>query len=184
MGIIVLAFSASVIFAQLQSSLNLIFRVPKNQNGASAWHGVLGFVKRRLLSMGILLGFIFILVVSLLVSAAVSYLIAGYDFTEIRVLLFVANFLVFSFLFFLIYKFVPDRKVRISHSVLASIITALLFLCGKSLIGSYIGQTGMASAYGAAGSLVALLAWIYYSALIFFVGAEVSSFFLVKRDVA
>jgi membrane protein len=73
----------------------------------------------------------------------------------------------------------PDRSVRRSHSWMAGLFTAVMFVIGKSAIATYIGQTAIGSAYGAAGSLIVLLVWIYYSALVFFIGAEISSFFII-----
>lgn len=185
-GAIILALSASVVFAQLQSSLNLIFKVDPDEKHQHRFaredRGVVwSFVLRRLLSVGILLAFIFIAIVSLTISASLSYLLNYYQFFGIQVVSEIVNLIVFAGLFFLIYKWIPDRRVKTSNSALAGIITAVLFVIGKALIGNYLGQAAIGSAYGAAGSLIVLLAWIYYSALVFFLGAEFSAFFLIKR---
>lgn len=192
LGAIVLAVSASVVFAQLQSALNLIFRVPNddrelNRHAAALHHeksAVKSFVMRRLLSVGILLAFIFIAIVSLTVSASLSYLLNYYEFVGVRFISEAVNLVVFAALFSLIYKWMPDRRVKTSNSLFAGIVTAVLFVIGKALIGTYLGQAAVGSAYGAAGSLIVLLAWIYYSALVFFIGAELSALFLLRKRVS
>lgn len=180
-GAIILALSASVVFAHLQTALNRIFEVPIQDNAISGfWYSVKDIAKRRLLSVGILLSFIFISIISLTVSAALAYIVTYYEVEGIELLSGVINFAVYSVLFSLIYKFMPDCQVQYRGSFIAGAVTAGLFILGKALIGKYLGQAAVGSAYGAAGSLVVLLAWIYYSSLVFFFGAEVSAVFVFK----
>lgn len=182
-GVIILAFSASIVFIQLQSTLNTIFgaNVIQESQKNSKFHIVKKFFLRRLFSIGILLTLIFISIVSLSISAVLSYFMDSYDFPGIQFASAVVNLVVYSLLFGLLYKWMPDRSVRRNHSWLAGFFTAVMFVLGKSAIGTYIGQAAVGSAYGAAGSLIVLLVWIYYSALVFFMGAELSSFFLKPK---
>lgn len=187
-GFFILAISASVVFAQLQNALNVIFMVEEDdvlQKAQAKYiqstHPVVGFILRRLLSVGMLMAFMFIAIVSLLASASVSYLISQYDFLGLKFVNEVVSFFVFTILFALIYKWMPDRKVKNANCIFAGAITSFLFVVGKALIGTYLGQTAIGSAYGAAGSLIVLLAWIYYSTVVFFVGAEISAMFLIRK---
>nr|WP_228035677.1 YihY/virulence factor BrkB family protein [Oculatella sp. LEGE 06141] len=169
----VLLFGASGVFAELQDSLNAIWNVkakPKNAVG--------GFVRKRLLSFTMVLTIGFLLLVSLVVSAALTALttlmnglMPGFDFLW-QLLNFVISFGVIALLFALIYKYLPDVKITWNDVLIGASMTALLFTIGKSLIGLYLGNSSFGSAYGAAGSLVVVLAWVYYSAQILFFGAE------------
>lgn len=174
LSIITLVIGATAVFAELQSALDRIWRVPV----AVKENGIWALVKTRLLSFGLVLGLGFILMVSLVVSAGLSALgnwwsgwFEGWEIV-LQVLNFVVSFVVFTGLFAVIYKFMP--RVRMSwHDVwIGSIATTLLFSAGKFLIGLYLGKAGMTSGFGAAGSFALLLAWIYYSAQIFLLGAE------------
>lgn len=172
-SVAVLAFSAAGVFYQLQTSLNTVWEVtPKSSQGL--W----SIVKSRLPSLSIIPVIGFLLIVSLAASTAVSAFGAflGTLFPGIIVLLHIAEFLVsfvvIAILFSLIYKILPDVDVRWRDVWLGGAFTSLLFALGKFGIGLYLGKSSLASTYGAAGSLVVLLAWVYYSAQIFFFGAE------------
>ena len=178
-GFGVLFFSASVIFAQLQSSLNIIFEV-SNQNKAITFiqHGR-DFLMRRLVCFGMVLTFVFILIVSLVVSAALSiFLNPSLKFLG-ELIQNLANFIIFTFLFAAIFKWMPDKAAAISNraALWGGGITAFLFAIGKFLIGMYLGQSTLGSVYGAAGSLAVLLVWVYYSSMILLFGAEISLVF-------
>lgn len=180
---VLLAISGSVVFAQLHSALNIIFKVPLvSTESESILDFFKGLISRRLLSLGLFMAFIFISIVSLMVSATVSYLMIDIKVFGIMIISGMANLMVYSVLFALIYKKMTDRYVALTKCFFAGILTAALFVAGKSLIGSYVGHAAMSSAYGAAGSLVVFLVWIYYSALVFFLGAEVSSVFLIENE--
>jgi membrane protein len=136
-------------------------------------------LRKRLLSFSLILGIGFLLMVSLVLSAALSAVGRALERLAAPVWLFEgANFLV-SFLavtlvFALIYRMLPDVHLAWRDVATGALLTALLFVAGKTLIGIYLGRTGMASAYGAAGSLVVVLLWVYYSSLVFFFGAELT----------
>lgn len=170
-----LILSATGLFMELQGSLNTIWGVEEKPG-----QGLRGFVKNRLLSFAMVLGIGFLLLVSLVVSAAVAslakYLGAlapGLGFLTITLNWF-ASFLVITLLFAMIFKVLPDVKIAWREVWVGSVVTALLFSGGKLLLGMYLGRSSTVSAYGAAGSLVLILLWVYYSAQILFFGAELT----------
>jgi membrane protein len=172
-AVVTILFGATGVFAQLQSSLNRIWNVePKPGAGLSA------FVKTRLLSFGMVLGIGFLLLVSLVVSAAVAavgkWATGLLPAAEMLVqgLTFVVSFVLVTLLFAMIFKVLPDVEIAWRDVWIGAAVTALLFTLGKLLIGLYLGKSGVASTYGAAGSLVIVLLWVYFSAQIMFLGAE------------
>ncbi|HEV2847159.1 MAG TPA: YihY/virulence factor BrkB family protein, partial [Thermoanaerobaculia bacterium] len=156
----------------LQTSLNHIWDVkPKPE-------GIKGMLRARAAAFGMILGVGFLLLVSLVVSAALaaldSYvvgLLPGAEFL-LRALGFVVSFAVITVLFAMILRFLPDVKIQWRDVWFGAAVTALLFTIGKFLIGLYLGRSTVASSYGAAGSVIILLLWVYYSAQILFFGAE------------
>jgi len=172
LGSIALLFGASGVFGELQTSLNKIFRVEKKKG-----RGLLGLLKDRFLSFAMVLGIAFLLLVSLVVSAALQAfesIVAGWagDAFLMKALYTVVSFGVLTLLFGLIFKVIPDARLRWRSVTLGAGLTAALFTGGKILIGLYLGKSGVAGKYGAAGSLAVFLIWIYYSAQILFLGAE------------
>jgi membrane protein len=171
-GLGVLLFGATGVFGQLQDSLNTIWEAKPRRAG-----GVWNLVRSRLLSLAAVLGAGFLLLVSLAVSAAVGALVdmAG-RFEALAPFLMaidlVASLLVITILFALIFKYLPDVEIAWRDVWVGAAITAVLFVAGKFGIGLYLGTSDVGSAYGAAGSLIVILVWIYYSALILFYGAE------------
>jgi membrane protein len=175
MGVALLLFGAGGVVGQLQTSLNLIWGVePKGGRG------IIGFLKDRFVSYAMVLGVGFLLLVSLVISAALN---AFDQFIEswipgagavLRGVNFVVSLGLIAFLLASIFKFLPDARIGWKDVAVGALITAILFNVGKYLIGLYIGQSSTTSVYGAAGSLVTLLLWVYYSGLIFFFGAEVT----------
>jgi membrane protein len=166
-GVLTLLFSASGIFSQLQSSLNVIWEAEEKTEGA----GWKTFLRKRVFSMGMVLALAFIAVVSLVVSTGLSAVMPT-DEGIWRAVNLIASLAVFSYLFALIFKYLPDVKISWRHVLFGGFVTALMFTAGKYLIGLYLGKSALGSTYGAAGSLIVLLAWVYYSSLILFVGAE------------
>lgn len=170
---VTLLIGASAVFAQLQRALNTIFDVrPKKGGGAKA--SIFRLLRQRLLSMGMLLVIFFLLVVSLIASAAVGFitdLIPGPPWVW-----HLANTLVtivlFGLLFAAMFKLLPDVILRWKDVVRGGIVTAILFAIGKLGLGIYLAHASVGSSYGAAGSLIVLLVWVYYSATILFLGAE------------
>ncbi|HSU33794.1 MAG TPA: YihY/virulence factor BrkB family protein [Bryobacteraceae bacterium] len=170
---IMLLFGASGVFAELQSALNIIWEAPE-QTSAGVW----GMVKERLFSFGMVLSVGFLLLVSLLVSTGLAYI--GHGFGQLvplppallQAFNLLVSFVIISFLFALMFKYVPNVKVPWRYVIIGALGTALLFTIGKFLLGLYLGKASVGSTYGAAGSLVAVIVWIYYSSQIFFFGAE------------
>lgn len=180
-SVVVLFFGASGVFAELQEALNIIWGVK-----AKPGRGVASFIRKRILSFSAVLGIGFLLLVSLVVSAVLSalgnfmiYSIPGIDLFW-QSLNFVISFVVITFLFALMYKFLPDVKITWRDVLTGATITALLFTIGKFVLGLYLGKGSFGSTYGAAGSLVIILAWVYYSAQILFFGAEFTQVYAKK----
>lgn len=172
-SIAVLMLGASGIFAQLQDALNTVWKV-EPQPG----QGILPFLRKRLSSFVMVLAIGFLLILSLVLSTAVTT-ISKYriDFLPGSQILwenldFIVSLGLMTFLFGLMFKYVPDVKIAWKDVFVGSLITALLFIFGKFLLGMYISQGSLGSAYGAAGSLIVFLAWVYYSAQIILLGAE------------
>ena len=180
-GVILLLFGAGGVVGQLQSSLNMIWGVEPRPGG-----GILGFIKERFISYGMVLGVGFLLLVSLVVSAALSAFdkFLGGAAPGASWVLQIVHFLVslglIAFMFAAIYRFMPDGRIAWRDVAVGGILTALLFNVGKFFIGLYLGQSSVTSVYGAAGSLVTLLLWIYYSSLIFFFGAELTQVYATR----
>ena len=174
-SIVVLFVGASGVFAQLQTALNTVWNVEAKPNA-----GIWEFIRKRLLSFGMVLSIGFLLLVSLMIStalAAISNLDISLfsDFALLwRILNFVISFSLITLLFALIYKYLPDVRIRWKDVWVGATITALLFIFGKYLIGLYLGKSSLGSAYGAAGSLIVFLAWVFYSAQILLFGAELT----------
>jgi membrane protein len=172
-NIILLLSGASVIFGQLQQSLNRIWKVePKPGNG------IIDFVRQRLLSFSMVLVIAFLLLVSLVISTILvisgNYLrdlVPGFTYLW-HLLNFFVSLGIVTLLFAMMFKILPDAKIAWKDVWMGAALTALLFDIGKFLLGLYLGKTSLASAYGAAGSLVIILTWVFYSAQILFLGAE------------
>jgi len=171
-GIGLLIFGASGVFNELQDSLNTVWLVKPKPD-----RGIWGILQDRFLSFSMVMGCCFLLLVSLVVSAALTAVtrMCGLETGIVsHIINFVLSFGVITVLFAMIYRFLPDAVIAWRNVWLGAAITALLFNFGKVLIGIYLGQTAAASSYGAAGSLAVLLIWLYYSAQIFLYGAELT----------
>lgn len=170
---VTLLFGASGVFGELRDALNTIWNAtPKDESG------IMGILKQRLFSFGMVLSVGFLLLASLVISAGLA-LIGKYFAYVIPlpapVLLginFFISFAVITVLFALMFKYVPAIHIAWRYVWTGAIGTSLLFTVGKLLLGLYLGKASVGSAYGAAGSLVAVIVWVYYSAQIFFFGAE------------
>ncbi|MPZ46539.1 MAG: YihY family inner membrane protein [Betaproteobacteria bacterium] len=173
-SILLLIFGATTVFAEIQNALDRIWKVPAARKPAGVW----GFIRTRLLSFGLVLGLAFLLLVSLIVSAAVAALGTwwGQYFEGQEALLQLVNLVVSlvlsTALFSMIYKLMPRTPIAWRDVWIGATVTAVLFEIGKFLIGLYLGKSGVTSGFGAAGSLAVLLIWVYYSAQIFLLGAE------------
>lgn len=173
LGVVAMIFGATGVFAQLQSALNIIWDVV-----AKPGHGIKGFITTRLLSFGVVLVMGFLLLVSLVLSALLSALdtltsgvspLTQFFFQVLNIIVSVG---IITLLFAMIFRYLPDVEIAWRDVWVGAAITAVLFTLGKFGIGLYLGNSGTASTYGAAGSLVVLLLWVYYSAQILFFGAE------------
>ncbi|MBE9043935.1 YihY/virulence factor BrkB family protein [Pleurocapsales cyanobacterium LEGE 10410] len=180
-SVVILFIGASGVFAQLQEALNTVWNVKAKPN-----EGIWGFIRKRLLSFGVVLAIGFLLLVSLIFSAVLSgiskleiNLLPGFE-PLWQILNFAISFGFISLLFALIYKYLPDAKIRWKDVWIGAIITALLFTFGKFIIGLYLGRGSLGSAYGAAGSLIVFLAWVFYSAQILLFGAEFTQVYARK----
>jgi membrane protein len=171
-AIITLIFGASGVFVELRDSLNTIWDAPE------AAGGVKGFVVRRLATFGMVLALGFLLLVSLLISAAIAF-VEHYFMRFLpsstayvgEVANVIISLIAITILFALIFKFVPDVPIDWRDVTIGAVVTAVLFTIGRALLAFYMATAGVGSTYGAAGSLVALLVWVYYSAQIFLFGA-------------
>jgi membrane protein len=174
LGVALLLIGATSVFGELQDALDRIWRAPVRERSAGWWN----LLRTRLLSFGMILGVAFLLMVSLVLGAVISALGKwwGGVFGDWEVLAQVVNllvgFLLTTVVFAMIYKLMPRVQVRWQDVLLGALVTSVLFTAGKFLIGLYIGKSGIASGYGAAGSLIVVFVWVYYSAQIFLVGAE------------
>jgi membrane protein len=174
-SLVVVIIGGSGVFSELRSALNKVWDIqPQNSDGIS------GFIRERLFSYGMVLGIGFLLVASLVLStvvAAVGHFWAGLlPLPEIALtaINFLISFGALVILFALIFRYVPDARVPWRRIWWGSVVTAFLFTVGKQLIGLYLGKTAVGSAYGAAGSLVVLISWVYYSSMSFYYGAEIT----------
>lgn len=173
-GLVLLFVGATTVFAELQYALDRIWRVPGRQR-KSGW---LTLVRARLMAFGLILAVGFLLIVSLVTSAMLAALSRRLDpvFGGWQAMVEVGNaiggFLLVAFMFGLIYKVMPRRRVLASDVWFGALLAALLFTGSKYAIGAYIGHSDVASGFGAAGSLVVVLVWVYFSAQILLIGAE------------
>ena len=174
LGFVLLFIGATTVFGELQDALDRIWRAPARDKTGGIW----GLLRARLLSFGLILGIAFLLIVSLVLSAATAafgrWWSGAFEGWEVLIQLvnIVFSYLVTTLAFAMIYKIMPRVKVRWHDVWLGAAVTALLFTIGKFLIGLYIGKSGIASGFGAAGSVIIVLVWVYYSAQIFLLGAE------------
>ena len=173
LGVGTLVFGTLGVFTQLQDALNAIWRVPPRPM-KSWWH----FLQRRLFSLATVIATGFLLLVSLVASAMLSWLGTqtaqrlGLPVLGLQIVNNAISFGVVTSLFALIFRLLPDTQVRMRHVWIGAAVTALLFTVGKTVLGFYLGRASLTSAYGAAGSLLVLLLWCYYAAQIVFLGAE------------
>lgn len=173
-GVIVLIIGASGVFAEIQDSINYIWGIK-----AKPERGLMRFVINRLMSFFMIVAAGFLLLIGLFVNSIADILnrrMIPYHPPETLYLYhlfsFFVLFLLITFLFVAIFKALPDGKVSFRHSLVGASLTAIFFTGGKYLIGSYLSSSGMGSIYGAAGSVILVLAWVYYSAIILYFGAE------------
>jgi membrane protein len=180
---ITLLFGASGVFVELRDALNTIWETqPTNQGG------IKGLLKDRLFSFGMVLSVGFLLLTFLVISAGLSFLgkyfgqIVPIPVSVLEVINVLVSLAVITALFALMFKYVPAASIGWHDVMIGAVGTAVLFTIGKFLLGFYLGKASVGSAYGAAGSLVAVIVWIYYSAQIFFFGAEFTHVYAYHHD--
>jgi membrane protein len=171
-GFVTLLFGASGVFVQLQTSLNAMWGV-KPKPG----RGILGILKDRFISFSLILVVGFLLLCSLLVTAAIAFLGKSFGMVPgmevlVQILNTILSLAIVTLLFGAIFKFLPDATIAWRDVWVGALITAILFTIGKFGLGWYLGRSAIGSAYGAAGSLIVVLVWVYYSSQIVFFGAE------------
>jgi membrane protein len=174
-GVLILLFGASGVFAELQGALNTIWEVEPKPRG-----GFWGVVRERFLSFAMVIVLAFLLLVALVMNSVLALLgkwVAGAlpgGATLWHAVTFLVSLGVATFTFVLVFKFLPDVKIAWRDVWVGALVTAALFTLGKFLIGLYMGRAAVASTYGAAGSVMVLLLWVYYSSQILFFGAELT----------
>jgi len=174
-GIIIMIVGATTVFAQFQKSLNTIWEVKIDKSKYGIW----SFIKIRLFSFGLIVTIAFLLIVSLVISAVLSafgnWLSSNFSetfFVMLHLANIVLSFIILTVLFALMFKFLPDAKIRWKHVWIGSILTAFLFYIGKFGLGLYFGKLNPGDGYGAAGSIILIMLWVSYSSMIVFFGAE------------
>ncbi|MEA2575887.1 MAG: rane protein [Chloroflexia bacterium] len=174
-GIVTLLLGASGVFGQLKDALNTIWEVKPKEG-----QGILGILRERFLSFTMVLGTGFLLLVSLVVSAGIAALgaflksvLPGGDIVS-QIVNIIITLGIITLMFVLLFKFLPDVQVAWKDVVVGAFFTAVLFTVGQIALGLYLGSGSVGTAFGGAGSIVIILVWIYYSALIFFIGAELT----------
>jgi membrane protein len=171
-GVVTLVATASGVFGEMQAALNSIWKTRPHATTVSR------LIRARAIGLGLVVALGFLLIVSLVISAGLTafgrYLDTALPIGKLilPILNFVVSFVLLGLLFGAIYKILPDRSLQWKDVVIGAVATSILFNIGKSLIGWYIGSSAIASSYGAAGGLIVLLLWVYYSVQIFLLGAE------------
>lgn len=181
-GIGILIFGATTVFADIQDSINYIWSIK-----AKPQRGWLKYLKNRLLSFSLVLGIAFLLIVSLFISSLTDVMSKSLFRTlqdELVILLQIFNllftFVIITLLFASIYKLLPDAIIRWKDAIRGAFFTGLLFMLGKYLIGLYISSSEMDNTYGAAASIIIILSWVYYTAIILYFGAEFTKVYAMR----
>ncbi|MFT4249359.1 MAG: YihY/virulence factor BrkB family protein [Pseudomonas sp.] len=173
---LLLFVGATVVFAQLQGALNLIFRGDRQLlSGVRAW------LKKRVFSLGVVLALGFLLIISMIATTALQVAFARLP-SALPALGYTTTLLLYAAAFAFLYHYLPDRRVEWRQAILGGVITALLFAFGRYLIGLYLARAAPGSAYGSMGALVLLLVWLYYAILVFFAGALITALIAERAE--
>ncbi|AKC86534.1 YihY/virulence factor BrkB family protein [Pseudoxanthomonas suwonensis] len=164
-----LFIGSTIVFAQLQGALNLIFRTDGEQLG-----GLRAWLRKRVFSLGVVLALGFLLIVSMIATTALQVVFAHLP-SLLPAIGYVTTLFLYALAFAFLYHYLPDRRVAWRQAFLGGAITAVLFALGRYLIGLYLAQAAPGSAYGSMGALVLLLLWMYYAAVVFFAGALITA---------
>ncbi|MES1215004.1 MAG: YihY/virulence factor BrkB family protein [Bacteroidota bacterium] len=184
-GLTTLIIGATSVFGEIQDSINLIWRLKAKPKKGRGW---LKLITNRLLSFSMIVTLGFLLLVSLLINGIMDAFITRltHSFPETQFILayafnLVLTFIITSFLFAIIFKVLPDARIKWRHVRVGAFTTASLFMAGKFLIGYYLGHSKMSSAYGAAGSIIVILLWVYYSSIILYFGAAFTRVYAIHK---
>lgn len=184
-GVITILIGATGVFVEFQKSLNFIWEVKVDESKS----GILSVLKVRLFSFGLIIAIAFILIASLIISAALSALstwVTNHFSESLIIILQIVNSIlslgILAVLFALMFKFFPDAKIKWRHVWIGSFVTAILFEIGKFALGLYFGKANPGSGYGAAGSIILIMLWVSYSSMIVFYGAEFTRAYAIMRD--
>ena len=184
-GMISLIFGATSVFAEIQDSINRIWHLKaKPKKG----YGLIKMIFTRLISFSIIVTLGFILLVSLIINGTMEYLLDNLMaiYPQVTVVLayilnLVITFFITAFIFAAIFKVLPDARIKWRHVWVGAFVTAIVFMLGRFVIGYYLGHNKMSSAYGAAGSVIVILLWVYFSAMILYLGAAFTHAYVVQR---
>lgn len=180
-GVVMLLIGATGVVGELQSALNTIWKVERKKGG-----GIKRILRTRIVSFAMILGVGFLLMVSLVISAAISTVGAFWQ-SEAEVLVEVLHVIlstaIITILFAMMFRFLPDVRLKWRNIWLGAIVTSILFTIGKTLTGIYLAKSSLASSFGAAGSIVIILIWVYYSSAIFLLGAEFTKVYTGFREL-
>ncbi len=168
-SLLLLFVGSTVVFAQLQGALNLIFRTDGERLG-----GILAWLRKRVFSLGVVLALGFLLIVSMIATTVLQVAFARLP-SLLPAVGYATTLLLYALAFAFLYHYLPDRRVAWRQAFLGGAITAVLFALGRYLIGLYLAQAAPGSAYGSMGALVLLLLWMYYAAVVFFAGALITA---------
>ena len=174
LGLITLIISASAVFSQLKTSITAIFTDKNSCDVPEKEQSFFDYMKERVFSIGIMISFIFLSLISLMLSAAIPLFLpqeVGEFWLKVN---FVISFGIYAFVFYLVFYFGARKKVSQVDAWIGGGISAFLFVCGRAAISFYLTQSALASSYGAAGSLIVLLVWVYYSSFIIFVAGVIT----------
>lgn len=177
----ILVLGATGIFAEIQDSINSIWGLKSKPKT-----GIIKLLLNRLISFSLIISLGFIAMVSLVLDAAVAAIselltkIPGAGFVFIEIIKYALNFVIITGMFAIIFKVLPDAKIKWRDVIKGAMLTAVLFILGKFGIGLYVGKANLASVYGAAGSIVIILVWVYYTAVILYFGAEFTKVYSIK----
>jgi membrane protein len=181
-SVMVLILGATGIFGEIQDSINSIWGLKSKPK-----RGILKIVINRLISFSLIISLGFVAMVALLLNAVVDVIstklgqiVPGAGVYFVQVINYVLSFVIITFMFAVIFKVLPDAKIKWRDVIRGAMVTAVLFILGRYLIGIYIGKSNVASVYGTAGSIVVILVWVYYTAVILYFGAEFTKVYSIK----
>lgn len=177
LGFLVLAFSASAIFSQLRIALDKINERVADEKDSGIW----SFLREKFFSIGLVFGFIFLSIASLVVTTALAVVLPSGDGLLWKGFSFLINFAIFSGLFALMYRFIPSDRLPWRRCLISGLVSAVFYIAGKAVIGIYLGNAGLGTAYGAAGSLVVFLVWVYYTTLTLLMSYEFTNNVVLEK---